>query len=195
MLAACETQPVAKTSVDRVRKAPDVPNAPYSNIVVVGIVSTREGSRTIEVGIVEALTNRNIQSHSFVRKSDSKEANEEAVLALVEETGADAVIVVSPRVVGADLSTKDEQTELDSRVRGRGTLGFFRYDYNEQIKRESYSDYTINVVLVTDLYDVEKRDRVYSVESSTAHGQTDYRLINAESKTIVERLRKDRMIR
>ena len=195
-LVACETQPVAKTSVDRVRKAPTVENAPYSNIVVVGIASTREGSRTVEVGITEALAKRKVEAHSFVRESDSTIASEEAVLGLVRETDADAVIVVSPKVVGAELSTRDEQTQLDARVRGAGgVLNFFRYDYTEEIKRGSYSDYTIDVVLVTDVYDVELSDRIYSVESSTAHGQTDYTLINAEARAIVERLRKDGLIR
>lgn len=195
LLAACETQPVAKTSVDRVRMAPNVKNAPYSNIVVVGIASTREGSRTIEVGITEALAKRKIESHSFVRESDSTTADEASVLELVEKTGANAVIVVSPKIVGADLTTRAEQTQVDPRVRAGSLLGFFRYDYTEEIKRGSYSDYTIDVVLITDVYDVELRDRVYSVESSTAHGQTDYTLINAEAKTIVARLRKDGVIR
>ena len=43
--------------------------------------------------------------------------------------------------------------------------------------------------------DVESMKRVYSVESSTAHGATNYEIIMAESRAIVSRLKKDRLIR
>ncbi len=76
-------------------------------------------------------------------------------------------------------------------------LGFFRSDYKEVTRpnQAETSDYTINVALVTDFYDVKSDKRVYTIETSTMHGQTRYQVIIAESKVIVGRLKADGLIR
>jgi hypothetical protein len=52
LIAACTSQPVARTTVDRVLKAPSVPNAPYASIVLVGVAPTRDVARQLEQGVV-----------------------------------------------------------------------------------------------------------------------------------------------
>ena len=187
--------PRQATSVDRVLMAPNVKNAPYSNLLVIGVTPSRESSRMIEAGLTQELASKTVEAHSFVKESSSTEPTEEAVLELVSEKNIDGVIVVSARLEGAEILRQDERVDLDAEVRGGGgLLNYFRYDYRE-ITRPSYSEYAVDVILVSDFYDVESQDRIYSVESSTAHGETTYEIVIDESKAIVARLKKDRLIR
>lgn len=197
ILGACESSgPRQSTAVNRVLMAPQISTAPFSNVLIVGAAPTRETARNIEEGLTQELSRRNVESHSFVRESDAKEPSEEAIMALVDDKNIDAVLVVSAMLEGAELTSRSEQGDanVQSQVRGGGLVDFFRYDYKE-VTRASYSDYTVNVVLVSDLYEVATKDRVYSVESSTAHGQTSYEIIIAEARAIVDRMKQDRLLR
>ena len=193
-LAACESTPVATTSVDRVLMSPDIENAPYSNVLIVGAMPSRENDRLVEEGLTQELRARNIEAHSFVKESSAKRPSEEDVYALVKQTDADSVIVVTARFGGAELTKRDEQVDVQAEARGGSLLDFFRYDYKETTL-PGYEDVTLNVVLVSDFYDALTRERIYSMESSTAHGQTSYEIVMAESKAIVARLRKDGLIK
>lgn len=194
LLAACGSSPVSETTVDRVLVAPELPNAPYTKILIVGATPNRESDRMIEEGLRRELSEAGVEPISFVRRSTSTRPTEDAVAALVSETGADAVLVVSGRFEGVEIERRDERVDVDRRVRGGSLLDFFRYDYKE-VASPAYSDVTLDVVFVSDLYDAATRRRVYSVESSTAHGATSYEIITAESEAIVERLEKDGLIR
>jgi len=196
-LGGCESSgPQQTTEVDRVLKARSIPSAPFSNILVVGAAPSRETMRNIEEGFVRELEKRNIQAHSFVRESDALEPSEQAIMALSEKTSADAVLVVSGMLEGAELTKRSETVAADvqPQVRGKTLINFFRYDYKE-IQRSSFSDFTVSIVLVSDLYETSSKQRVYSVESNTAHGGTRFEIITAEARAVVDRMRKDRIVR
>ncbi len=195
LIAACESSgPTQKTSVDRVLMSRNISNAPYSKVLVIGAVPSRETARNIEYGLSKELEAARVEAHSFVRESASKEPSDEAVQALIVETGVDGVIIVSGRLVGAASVERDEQVDFDAETRGGRLFNYFRYDYKD-IVRPSYADFTRDVVLVSDFYDAESGDRIYSVESSTAHGKTSFEIITAESKAIIKRLKQDGLIR
>lgn len=193
-LIGCESNPVATTSVDRVLMSPNIENAPYSNILIVGAMPSRENDRLVEEGLTQELRARKVEAHSFVKESAAKRPSEDDVYALVNQTNADGVIVVTARFGGAELTTRDEQVDVRAEARGGGLLDFFRYDYKE-VTLPGYEDATLNVILVSDFYDARTRERIYSVESSTVHGQTSYEIVMAESKAIVARLRRDGLIK
>ena len=195
LIGACESSgPTQKTSVDRVLISRNISNAPYSKVLVIGAVPSRETARNIEYGLSQELRAAKVEAHSFVRESSSKGPSDEAVQALIAETGVDGVIIVSGKPAGAAGVERDEQVDFDAETRGGRLFNYFRYDY-KHITRPSYADFTRDVVLVTDFYDAESGGRIYSVESSTAHGETSYSIIMAESKAIVRRLKQDGLIR
>ena len=198
LIAACQSSgPTQTTSVNRVLRATDISNSPYTNILVVGAVPSRDTARNIELGITGELKAANVEAHSFVRESSSTEATEAAIQEFIDDVGIDAVIVVSANLTGAALTERSEQVDIQAVTQGGSLLGFFRSDYKDVIRpnQAETSDYTINVALVTDLYDVKSDKRVYTIETSTMHGQTRYQVIIAESKVIVGRLKADGLIR
>lgn len=200
-MTACESSgPTQSTSVNRVLAAPDRANAPYSKILVIAALPSRETARSFEIGLLEELKSTKLEAHSFVRESSSREPTEDAIRELVAETGATGVLVLRGELAGATITEKDEQVDLEADARAGATaqggslFGYFRYDY-KNVSRPSYADYVVDVTLVSDFYDVASGDRIYSLESSTADGGTTYDIVKAESKAIVKRLRQDNIIR
>lgn len=193
-LAACNSQPVARTTVDRVLKAPDVPNAPYSNLVLVGVAPSRDLARQLEQGLREVLRDRGVEVHSFVSESTAKEATPEAVKALVDTTGAGGVLMITGRPTGGDIEEHEEIVDVEARSIGGNLVNFFRYDYKE-FTEPTYTDVTLDVVLVSLLFDAASNSRVHSVEAHTSDGESSYQIIMAQSKAIAARLAKDGMIR
>jgi len=183
--------------VDRVLGATDIVNAPYTNILVVAAVGSRDSARNIELGITGELKAVNVEAHSFVRESSSTEPTEAAIQEFIDDVGINGVIVVSANLTGAALTQREEQVDIQVVPQGGSLVGFFRSDYKDvkrPIQAES-SDYTINVALVSDFYDVKSDKRVYSIESSTTHGQTRYDIIMEQAEAIVSRLKADGLIR
>ena len=198
LTAACQSSgPAQTTSVDRVLGTTDVVNAPYTNILVVAAVGSRDSARNIELGITGELKAVNVEAHSFVRESSSTEPTEAAIQEFIDDVGINGVIVVSANLTGAALTQREEQVDIQVVPQGGSLVGFFRSDYKDvkrPIQAES-SDYTINVALVSDFYDVKSDKRVYSIESSTTHGQTRYDIIMEQAEAIVSRLKADGLIR
>ncbi len=71
VLAACQTAPPQTTEVTRVLMAPNIVSAPYRNVLVIGVMPSRETARNIEGAIGEELAKANVEAHSFVRESSS----------------------------------------------------------------------------------------------------------------------------
>jgi hypothetical protein len=191
--AACNTQPASRTTVDRVLKAPDAPNAPYSNIVLVGVAPSRELARQLEQGLGEHLSKQDVETHSFVKESSAKEVSEEAVQALVTATGADGILMINGRLTGGDIEQRDEPIDVEARPIGDNLLNYFRYEYEEYVA-PTYADITLDIVLVSQMFDAASNNRVHSVEANTTGGETGYEIIMAQSAVIVARMKKDGII-
>ena len=197
LAAACETpsQPRQETSVDRVLMKPNLENRPYQRVLIIGAVPSRENARRIEIAVDREMSDR-VETFLFVRDSDAKEPTEEAVFELIREKNVDGVLVVTGDLEGIEKVETEERTEFASDVQTGGQLAtFFRIDYRETVARAAGTTYLANVKLVSDFYDVESQDRVYSVQSSTRHGNYSYEIILAEGKAIARRLRQDGMVR
>jgi hypothetical protein len=191
---ACDSTPVARTSVDRAAVAPDLPNAPYGNVLIIGAMESRETARWVEEGIGKELETHGTEAHAFVKESTATAPTAAAVEALIEKHGIDGVIVVSYRHVGGEIAEHGEQVDLDLEAEAAGLLGRFDED-KADIERPAYRELSLDVVLVSDFYDADSEKRVYTVRTTTAHAQTNLEIIEAESEAIVERLRTDGLIR
>jgi hypothetical protein len=98
------------------------------------------------------------------------------------------------RLGGAELQTRAEAPEAGSRTIGGSLLNYFRYDY-EDLTEPTYMDVTLDVTLVSDLFDAATNRRVHSVESRTTNGDTAYQIIMAQGNAIADRLQADGLIR
>jgi predicted ester cyclase len=193
LVVACAGK-TSQTYVDRVARAKEIPNAPYSNILIVAIAQRGATAREFEEVLAAELTDMGINANGYHRAASRADVKEEVVRQLVTELESDAIIFVTGSFVGAQREVTGSRTELQSQVKGGGLVDFFRYDY-EEAKTPAKTDYRVNVQFTSDMFDVETEERIYTVESRTDLAETTSEIILAEAQELARRLRKDRLVR
>jgi len=193
MAAAC-TGPTVHTHVDRVARAKELPNAPYKRVLIVGTAARASSAREFEEVLAKELTNNHTYAFGYHRAASRADVNEDVVRSLAELQDADAVLVVTARLVNAEREVMKERTEVQAEVKGGSLVDFFRYDYQEYTAPPS-ADYRVNVQVQSDMFDVANDERIYTVESRTEFAETTSEIILNEARELAKRMRKDKLVR
>ena len=194
LVAGCVMTKLPETSVDRVARAPELPNAPYERVLIVGIAARGASAREFEEELARELTNRRTHAFGYRRAASRADIQEDVVRSIVAENDADAIVVVSARLVDAEQVTTKEHVDVNAHVIGGSLVDFFRYDY-EEYTVPARTGYRLKVQFNTDMFDTENEKRIYSVTSSGDMAETSSEVIVAESQEIASRMRKDGMVR
>lgn len=192
IVAACET--TAVTEVERAARAKNLDNAPYSMILVVGAAHKADTVRAFEAVLVEELANYDTRARAMHKVRAGTELSESLIKEAAEEIGADAVLVTTVDRVDTEVNVGEQRVDLKERPQRGGLADFFRHEYEEVVSEPSV-DVKFTASIVTDVYDVQTNQRIYTVESATARAKTPEEVIVAESAAIAERMHKDGIIR
>jgi hypothetical protein len=192
-LVACAGK-TTQTYVDRVARAKELPNAPYSDILIVAITARGATAREFEEVLAAELTRMGVNAIGYHRAASRADVEEEVVRQLAAERGADGILFVTGNLVSAQREVTGSRTDLQPQVKGGGLVDFFRYDYKEA-KTPAKMDYRVNVQFTSDMFDVESEERIYTVESRTEFAETTSEIIASEAKGLAKRMRKDKIIR
>jgi hypothetical protein len=184
----------SQTYVDRVARAPELPNAPYKRLLIVGIAERAAPAREFEEVLAKELTNQQTYAFGYHRAASRADVQEDVIRSLVADQQADAVLVVTMRLVNAERQVAQERTDVQARVKGGNLVDYFRYDYDEVTSPPS-ADYRVNVQFLSDMFDVATEAQVYTVESRTDFAETNSEIILAEAKELARRMRKDKLVR
>jgi len=193
-LAAACTGPTAHTHVDRVARAKELPNAPYKRVLIVATAARASSAREFEEVLAKELTNKHTDAFGYHRAASRADVKEDVVRSLAELQKADAILVVTARLVNAEREVTEERTDVQAEVKGGGLVDFFRYDYKEYTSPPS-ADYRVNIQVQTDMFDVDTEERIYTVESRTDFGEATSEIILGEARELAKRLRKDKLVR
>ena len=183
-----------ETSVDRVARAPELPNAPYERVLIIGIASRGATAREFEEELARDLSNKRTHAFGYRKAAQRADIQEDAVRSIVAAENADAIVVVSARFVDAEQVVTEEHTDVHAQVIGGSLVDFFRYSYEENTV-PARSGYRLIIQFNTDMFDMETEKRIYSVTSSGDMAETTSEVIVAESREIAARMRKDGMVR
>ena len=194
LLAGCVATKLPETSVDRVARAKELPNAPYERVLIVAIAARGATARAFEEELAVELSNRRTHAFGYHRAASRADVKEEVVRSIAEAERADAILFITARLVNAQQVVTDERTAVRAQAMGGGLVDFFRYDYDEYTVPAT-TDYRVTVMFNTDMFDVKTEARIYTVESHTDLAETSAEIIVAESQELARRLRKDRMVR
>ena len=190
-LAACQT---STTQIDRAARAKVLENAPYSKILVVGVTYRKDTGRAFEKVLVEELANYDTRASAMHTVISTTEITEDVVRTAAEKVNADAVLIATVEDVETDVKFGNRRVDLKERPQNGGLVDFFRHEY-EEVTSEPSVDLKFTAVVVSDVYDVESGNRIYTVESATANASSAEEIIIAESSAIAERMHKDGIIR
>ena len=193
-LAAACTGSTPHTHVDRVARAKELPNAPYKRVLIVATAARASSAREFEEVLAKELSNSHTQAFGYHRAASRADVKEDVVRSLAQLQDADAILVVTARLVNAEREVTEERTDVQAQVKGGGLVDFFRYDYKEYTSPPS-TDYRVNVQVQTDMFDVETEERVYTVESRTDFAEATSEIILGEARELAKRLRKDKLVR
>jgi len=191
VLAGCQT---STTQVERAARAKEIPNAPYTNILVVGVTYRADTGRAFEKVLVEELANYNTRARAFHIVESTTDVSDDVVRNAAERVGADAVLVVRVENVDTDVKIGESRVDIKESNQKGGLVEFFSRDY-EEIKSAPTVDLKFTARIVTDLYDAKSSERVYTVESATANAKTAEQIIVGESSAITARMHSDGIIR
>ena len=197
MIAATVVACAGKTSqtqVDRVARAKELPNAPYKRVLIVATAARASSAREFEEVLAKDLTNKHTYAFGYHRAASRADVKEDVVRSIAELQNADAILVVTARLVNAEREVTKERTDVQAQVKGGGLVDFFRYDYKEYTSPPS-ADYRVNVQVQSDMFDVATDERIYTVESRTDFAETTSEIILGEAKELAQRLRKDKLVR
>jgi len=191
LLASCSGP---STSVTGVKRVDYLPNAPYANVLVIGVSKNPGTARLFANALAAELTNEKTTALPNHTENDADVLTEQQVREIVNKMQADAVVVSSVKHIDIGTSVEKSRTDVERTRKNESLVDFFRYDYKEVATPEIISlDYKVE--LTTDVYDALTGDKIYTIESSTMHAETSFEVIVSETAAIAKQLRKGGLVR
>ena len=191
LIAGCASGP--KTSVKRAELADNLPNAPYSTVLVIGIASNPGDGRRFANELAAMITNSKTVAKPSHRENAGGELTEESLRDVIQRIEADAVLVSSVKKLEFATKVDTEYTEVSQTHKDGNLFDFFRYEYKE-VKSPEFVKLTYDVTLTTDVYDSATGKKVYALETTTVDGDSAFEIILSESMAIAKQLRSDGLV-
>ena len=194
-LSACSTMPRVK----KIQKLPDTADAPYENILVIALLSNYTSRKGLEKQVVSQLAERGINSvASTSMMKTTTPMTREIYVAMVDEIGADALLVSQLVNLESDVTKKDASPEATYNIRPTYYFNVWEVDLTEYVEPQ-FVGLEGTYVLGTQVYSVSTRDVVWAIES-TADFEQDitqprpYLVYLDEASSIVHHLSRDGVI-
>ncbi len=194
-VAACSTGPQVTTT----QKFAESTNAPYENLLVIFLADKFDSRRYLETEVVKKLAENGTQAVASTSMMDSRTPKtRQTFLAMVEKTGADAVLVTQIANLQSEGTVVDMNPEATYNFRPTYYYNVWSVDLQEY-KEPQAVDFEHSLALATQLYSVSSKDVVWAIESHSNIKQAfdqgpDYSIYVDEAKAIASSLRKDGLI-
>lgn len=194
-VAACSTGPQVTTT----QKFAESTDAPYENLLVIFLAEKFDSRRYLETEVVKKLAENGTQAVASTSMMDSRTPKtRQTFLAMVEKTGADAVLVTQIANLQSEATVVDMNPEATYNFRPTYYYNVWSVDLQEY-KEPQAVDFKHSLALATQLYSVSSKDVVWAIESHSNIKQAfdqgpDYSIYIDEAKAIASSLRKDGLI-
>jgi hypothetical protein len=194
-VAACSTGPQVTTT----QKFAESTSAPYENLLVIFLADKFDSRRYLETEVVKKLAENGTQAVASTSMMDSRTPKtRQTFLAMVEKTGADAVLVTQIANLQSEGTVVDMNPEATYNFRPTYYYNVWSVDLQEY-KEPQAVDFEHSLALATQLYSVSSKDVVWAIESHSNIKQAfdqgpDYSIYVDEAKAIASSLRKDGLI-
>jgi hypothetical protein len=166
----------------------------FRNILVIGVADSYNSRATFERTLAKDIASGGASATPYYTlvKMDTP-IDRPTIEKLVTEGSYDGVLIT--RVLNSDVdSSLKVGTSSAKKVRKDGSAAnLFRYDY-EELNEPVTLTMAMQVVIASDLFSVESREKVWSVESTVANEAGVEVLVVDASRNVAARLRKDGLI-
>ena len=188
-LSACSTNTARLNQVQPLDKSAQ---APYNKVLVVGLFNSFETRSLLERAVVQDIGRGipgAVAATSFMKTTTP--ITTESILAVVKESGADAVLVTQ-LVDFSESRTKikDRNPEASYKVRPTYYWNVWEVRLTEYMEPQ-YLETKVSLLLLTELYQVNNRKLVWAVESKAKITKDlsrpgYYPFVNSQATTIAQ---------
>ncbi len=195
VLSACSTIPRVK----KVQKLPDSADAPYDNILVIALLSGYTARKGLERQVVSQLAERGTKSVASTSMMEpTTPMTKEIYVAMIDEIGADAVIISQLVDLQTGITIQDANPEATYNVRPSYYFNVWDVNLTEYIE-PPFIGVEGTYVLATQVYSVSTEDAVWAIESTSDFHQDitvprPYVIYLDEARSIVKHLSRDGVI-
>lgn len=194
-LGACSTIP----HVTKVMDLPESADTPYENVLVVTLYSSFDERRYLDQEVVKRLSESGVQAVASTTMMDSRTpVTRQTFLKMVEETGADAVLVTELINLATKEKMVDMSPEITYNIRPTYYYNVFSVEMEEYVEPQA-AEFEFSLVMGTALYSVLSKDVVWAIESKTkikpnAGELGDYSFYIDEANAIVTQMLRDGVV-
>jgi hypothetical protein len=162
-------------------------SGPFDNILVVGIADQVTARRAFENNFVDRLGEEQIKATAaFAVMPDNARPTEENIKAVIEDIRFDAVLIT--HLVGIDEKRVYQPATYRPAAYYRNFYGYYNHVGGYVYEPGYYRNHTY-VKLETNLYDARSESLVWSMQSETVDPSSVQKLIDAQIKIVVKRLK------
>lgn len=153
------------TQVTRVQDVPASADGPYQKILAIALFDSFDNRRELERAIEAELADRGVEVVPSTSKMDTRTPKtRKTFIAMAEEAGVDAVMVVHLASVDADFKVKTMNPQSTYNVRPTWYYNLWSVELTEYIEPKAL-EIDNRLVLATELYSARSRDLVWAIES------------------------------
>jgi hypothetical protein len=195
LLGAC----AMSSQVTRVQEVSESAETPYKKILVISLFESFDTRRYLETEMVKQLSSRGTEAVASTSLMDSKTpVNRHALMPLVQEIAADAVLVTQLVSLVSDAKVKDMNPQSTHIFRPTYYYNVWTYELTEYVDPQSV-DFKHALKLATQLYAVSTQEQVWAIEIDSKIKQDtdhlrDYSVFVNGAETIVSAVSQDGLI-
>jgi len=163
----------------------------YKNLLVVDVSSDANRQELFENEVIKELRSIRVDAvaaHPTLTFRDN--VPRERLTTYANEIGADGILLSRFVSVEASVEVEAGRTDMRSTCRGGDLVDYFLYDH-EVISEPDSIKAAYDVVVISSLYDVVTKERVWSIQSTCFDRSNMSDALRDEARIIVQQLRDD----
>lgn len=166
----------------------------FENFLVIGVANDFEGRASFERKLVSELRSMGVNATAlYVVAGGNTPIERNAIEALVEENGYDAVLISRVLNRETDTALKTGSTEAKAVRKDGRPINLFRYDY-EELNEPPTLDFNTSVKLSTELFSADSSEKVWAIESDISSKDGLPSLVLEAVETVTQQLKKNKLV-
>ncbi len=167
---------------------------PHSRILIIGLSNSRNRRDRWETVMADTLRRSGMMAWASTSLMDpTTDLSRETILPVVEESGADLVLVT--RLVREDVKASEVQGYTGAKTQRKTenpVIDFFRYDYKEY-EEPGYVLLSTTVRLTTDVFETRAGRLLLTIDTTTRDKDSEFDLLVDVTEAIDRRLRREQL--
>ena len=182
------------STITKVYEDPQYSGVSYKNILVVAGTEHYRNRAAYEREMSSRLVSAGVAATALYEVGGgNRPVDRDVILEVVGVGGFDAVLYTHTISSQTNLSKSTGQTTVDAARKSDRVVNLFRYDYEEHADPD-YVSLAASAILVTELYSVSTKTKVWEAKSDLAERDSAALLIDDAVSLLIGALKRDKLL-